>query len=205
MPIFLSFMISIMFGLIPTQLIILTLAARRDGMKIRDILGYAEKMPISKTVFWVIPLLIIAVIIYATLSSIEEPIWTVFNWVPDWFRVSLDSFDNISRGMAWLTVILGIIFNGLLGPFVEELYFRGFLLPRMNLLGKAAPLFNSVLFSMYHFFSPWENITRIIANTPFVYAVWYKKNIRIGIYVHCVMNTGSMIGIAVWLLIVHIL
>ena len=112
-------------------------------------------------------------------------------------RVSLDSLDNASRGMAWLTVILGIIFNGLLGPFVEELYFRGFLLPRMNLLGKFAPLVNAVFFSIYHFFSPWENITRIIALTPLVYTVWHKKNIRIGIFVHCGMNTLSMISIAV--------
>ena len=200
LPMVLSLMLAIMFGLIPTQLIVLKLAARKDGVKIRDILGYTEIMPISKTAFWVIPSVIIAVLVFATVSSIEEPIWTIFNWVPEWFRVSIDSFDNVSRGMAWLTVILGIIFNGLLGPFVEELYFRGFLLPRMNLLGKFAPLVNTVFFSIYHLFSPWENITRILADTPYVYAVWYKKNIRIGILVHCAMNTFSMIGIAVLLL-----
>ena len=200
LPMLLSLMISIMLGLIPTQMIILTFAARRDGIKIKDILGNTEKMPVSKTIFWAIPSVIIAVVVFATVSSIEEPLWTIFNWVPDWFRASLDSLDNASRGIVWLTAILGIIFNGLLGPFVEELYFRGFLLPRMNLLRKLAPLVNTVLFSMYHLFSPWENITRILADTPFVYTVWYKKNIRIGIYVHCGMNTLSMIGVAVVLL-----
>lgn len=90
--------------------------------------------------------------------------------------------------------MIGVLLNGLLGPFVEELYFRGFLLPRMERLGKLAPVVNTVLFSLYHFFTPWENITRILAILPFVSVVYYKKNIRIGMVVHLSLNTFSMIA-----------
>ena len=51
-----------------------------------------------------------------------------------------------------------------------------------------APLFNTVLFSIYHFFTPWQNPLRILAFTPVFYAVWWKKNIYIGIIVHCLVN-----------------
>ena len=200
LPMGLALMISFTLGVIPTQLIILKSAACKDGMKIKDILCYMEKMPASRILLWVIPSLVIAAVVFATVSNIEESIWAIFNWVPDWFRVSLDHFDNASRGMIRLTVMLGIVFNGLLVPFVEELYFRGFLLPRMNLFGKLAPLASTVLFSMYHLFSPWETITRILGDSPYVYAVWHKKNIWIGICAHCGMNTLSMIGVAILLL-----
>jgi len=70
----------------------------------------------------------------------------------------------------------------------------------MNKLGIWAPFINGVLFSVYHFFTPWENITRILAMTPYLYAVWYKKNIVIGIVVHLSLNLVSMAGMAVAIL-----
>ena len=93
-----------------------------------------------------------------------------------------------------LTIVMSFLFNGLLGPFTEEIYFRGFLLPRMNKLGKAAPFVNVALFSLYHFFTPWENISRILALTPIAYIVWYKKDIRIAIWFHCTLNLLSCVG-----------
>ena len=44
---------------------------------------------------------------------------------------------------------------------VEEMYFHGYLLPRISRLGAWAPLVNTVLFSLYHFFTPWLNVGRI--------------------------------------------
>jgi membrane protease YdiL (CAAX protease family) len=52
-----------------------------------------------------------------------------------------------------------------------------------------------VLFSIYHFFSPWENLIRIAASYPLVYIVWKKRDIRYGIFVHIVVNTiGGIIA-----------
>jgi len=30
-----------------------------------------------------------------------------------------------------------------------------------------------VLFSLYHFFTPWQNVGRILGLLPMVYAVWW--------------------------------
>lgn len=194
LPIFLSLMIAIALGLIPTELGILLFAARREGKKIKDILGFQERMPLGKTVLWALPCMLFSMAAFMLLSGVERPLWRIFDWVPAWFRI--DRFDISSMGTTVLvvTIALNFVMNGILGPLVEELYFRGFLLPRMGRLGKAAPLANAVLFSLYHFFSPWENVTRIVALIPYIYAVWYKRNIRIGIFVHCTLNTLSAIG-----------
>ena len=91
-----------------------------------------------------------------------------------------------------------VLINGIFGPIVEELYFRGYLLPRISQLRGWAPLFNSVLFSIYHFFSPWQNPLRILAFTPVFYACW-KKNIYV--IVHCLgiswdqQRSDSIIGV----------
>ena len=72
---------------------------------------------------------------------------------------------------------------------------RGYLLPRMqNYADKWTPFLNTVLFSVYHLFSPWENLIRIIGFYPVVYLVWRKKDIRFGIFTHVILNTlgGSM-------------
>ena len=47
---------------------------------------------------------------------------------------------------------------------VEELYFRGYLLPRISRLGAWAPLVNTVLFSLYHLFTPWLSVGRIASD-----------------------------------------
>ena len=197
LPIFLAVMLAVLFGLIPVQLGIMAIVARKQGITLRELILFRNKMPLGKTLMWSVPLLIFCAATFTLLPSVEHPLWSIFDWIPEWFR--LDRFDigSISKGVLWLSLVLGFLLNGILGPYVEELYFRGFLLPRMNRLGKAAPLVNVVLFSIYHFFTPWENITRIVALTPMVYGVWYNKNIRIGIIVHMALNIGSMVMMAI--------
>jgi uncharacterized protein len=63
---------------------------------------------------------------------------------------------------------------------VEEFYFRGYLLPRLSRFGNWAPLINAVLFSLYHFFTPWQALSRIVAVTPIAWVVQRKRCIYIG-------------------------
>jgi uncharacterized protein len=118
----------------------------------------------------------------------------VFFWLPEWFNMAniAGNIEHYSQGSLLWASILGIVFNGIAGPVVEELYFRGYLLPRISRLKGWAPLVNAVLFSIYHFFTPWQNPARILAMLPMVYAVWWKKNIYIGIIIHCAVNIISV-------------
>jgi membrane protease YdiL (CAAX protease family) len=122
---------------------------------------------------------------------------TYFSWMPAISFFSLTS-AAASQYPAWAvkaTVIAGFILNGFAGPIVEELYFRGYLLPRVPASRFWAPLINVVLFSLYHLFSPWQNITRILALVPMVYTVSWKRNIYLSMVTHCTVNTLGMIGL----------
>lgn len=192
--IFSSLMLAILFGLIPVQLGILFFLSKKEGKKIKEFIQYTHHMSVIQAILFALPCIIIALVIFGVVAPIEHPLWQLFNWVPKWFRLDQFKIDELSRAEAIPFLIVGILLNGLLGPFVEEVYFRGFLLPRMQKLGNLAPVVNTLLFSLYHFFTPWENITRILAIFPFVGVVYYKKNIRIGMVVHLSLNTLSMIG-----------
>jgi membrane protease YdiL (CAAX protease family) len=120
----------------------------------------------------------------------------MFAWVPDWFFLfgPANQLAQYSKPVLLITAFLNLILNGMAGPVVEELYFRGYLLPGLSRLKGWAPLINVLLFSLYHFFTPWENPVRIIALLPLMYLVWWKKNIYLGMIVHCAGNTIGAIG-----------
>jgi membrane protease YdiL (CAAX protease family) len=116
--------------------------------------------------------------------------------VPDWFFLfgRANQFAQYSKSALAITAIVNLVFNAVAGPVVEELYFRGYLLPRLSRLKGWAPLANILLFSLYHLFTPWENLVRIIGLVPLVYAVWWKRNIYLGMVVHCAGNLAGAIG-----------
>src|SRR5918993_2586461 len=89
--------------------------------------------------------------------------------------------------------VFGLIVNVIAGPVVEEMYFRGYLLPRISRFGAWAPLINTVLFSLYHFFSPWLNVSRIITFLPTIYAAWWKRSIYLSMIVHILGNVAGAV------------
>jgi membrane protease YdiL (CAAX protease family) len=197
-PLYLSLMLSIILGLIPTELLIIKYFAWKIGKKIKDIILFKEKI-YKKRLPSIIITAIIAILGLVILPNIESKLWGgTFNFIPEWFRI--DNLNIAEMKYLKLTLVLNLLFNGFFGPLVEEIYFRGFLLPRMKMFGKLAALINVILFSVYHFTTPWAIISRIVATTPLVYSVWANKNIKIGIIVHCSLNIFSGIASLVVLL-----
>jgi len=192
-PILLSLMFAIMLGLIPVELGILKYIAKKENKKIKDLILYKNKTPKLKLFLSIIISLLFLGIGFLFISPLELKLWKIFDFVPDWFRVEKTNLQKINY--LKITLIMNFLFNGLLGPIVEEIYFRGYLLPRMGIFGKFAPLLNSVVFSIYHLFTPWQVITRIVSLTPMIYSVWLNKNIKIGIIVHCLGNTIGCISL----------
>ena len=142
---------------------------------------------------WLLPALVIVAFIGFGVSMAFEPavIDSAFGWLPDWFvrPIDIDRIAAYSRD-AWLVTLAAfLVLNGFVGPIVEELYFRGYLLPRMDRMGRWAPLVNVSLFSLYHFWSPWQIVGRILGFGPTVYAVRWKENVYLGMVVHCTLNT----------------
>ena len=186
--------------LIPFELgYLLYQGKKRNGIfSLKGIVLFREPMPWWQYIVLGLPLLIWLGLTFSVLAPpLDEAIVnSLFSWVPDWFFLfgSIDQLAQYSRSALLITAILNLVLNGVLGPVVEELYFRGYLLPRLSRLKGWAPLINVLLFSLYHFFTPWQNVIRIIALVPMVYAGWWKKNIYLGMIVHCAGNLFGAIG-----------
>jgi uncharacterized protein len=182
--------------LIPFELgYLLSQGKKRNGrLSLRGIVLYREPMSMKAYLLLIPGLIVWTIVVFTLISAPIEPylIKTVFFWMPGWF-FSLFMIGNAGAQthlILLIAILLNIITN-LAASFVEELYFRGYLLPRLAHLGAWAPLINTVLFSLYHLFSPWQNIARILAILPMTYSVAWKKNILVGIITHCTLDVLS--------------
>ncbi len=191
-----ALLIAILVVLLPIELGVLLRAGRGNPQPIRSVVPYRRPMPILDWL-WLVPVLIVAGFIGFGLSMAFEPavIDGLFGWLPDWFVRPLDPdrVGDYSREVWLVTLAAYFVLNGFAGPIVEELYFRGYLLPRMEWMGRWAPLVNVSLFSLYHFWSPWQIVGRILGFGPTVYAVRWKENVYLGMVVHCTLNTLGII------------
>ena len=194
-----ALLIAIAVILIPIELGVLWRAGQGNEHRIRSVVPYRQRMPLTAWL-WLVPTLVIAAFLGFGISMAFEPavIDAAFSWLPDWFvrPIDVDRIGNYSRE-AWLVTLTAYLaINAFLGPIVEELYFRGYLLPRMEWMGRWAPLVNVSLFSLYHFWSPWQIVGRILGFGPTVYAVRWKENVYLGMVVHCTLNTLGVLLIS---------
>ncbi|MHC4325760.1 MAG: lysostaphin resistance A-like protein [Planctomycetota bacterium] len=185
--------------LIPFEFGYLIYQAKRKNknLSLNGIVLYRRKMPLWQYFALIAPILVWALVAYFVISppiqgSLKDE---YFSWLPAWFFLDYN-LTECSKPVLIATWVMGLIFNGIAGPVVEELYFRGYLLPRISRLGGWAPLLNILLFSVYHFFSPWRNLERILALLPGAYIIQWKRNIYIGMIPHCLLNTTGMLLMA---------
>lgn len=198
-PSVLALLLAVLVVLVPFELGYLLYEARRTTgtFLLRAVIKYREALP-TWQYFLYVPLLVLwSFAVFGLLTPVDTLlIQGVFSWLPAWTFPShlLDSLPQYQPDVLLITFGAGLALNGIAGPLVEELYFRGFLLPRIPASTTWAPLVNVVLFSLYHFFSPWQNLTRIVALIPLVYVVAWKRNIYLSILVHTTLNSLGMLA-----------
>lgn len=174
--------------IIPTIYVHLKNARISENLdKISDLLIYDAELPKLKLYLYVAGLVVFSFFVY----GVTLPVNAYFSdnlliWLPEWYKVQ--DFSGYSREIIILTLVLNFVFNGFLAPIAEEVYFRGYLLPRMERLSFWAPVINAVLFSMYHFWQPQIYLTLIVSLLPMTYLTWKTKCLRLAIYTHCALN-----------------
>jgi uncharacterized protein len=200
-PSLMAIFLAIAFVLIPFELGYLLYRARKKGTTLGSVVLYRQPVRRGQCVALVLGCLawwgICAVLLFPPLDRFFME--NAFSWLPGWFFFAED-FTRYSTAALLITWTFGLIVNGIAGPVVEEMYFRGYLLPRISRLGAWAPLLNTVLFSLYHFFTPWLNVGRIIGLLPMVYAAWWKRSIYVSMAVHVLGNAIPMLFLLVGLL-----
>lgn len=197
-PAIMALLLAILVILLPFELgYLLYQGYKKNGrLSLEGIVLFREPIPLWQYFIFVPLLLVWSMAAFGILSPVDDYLGrTLFSWLPDWSFPStyLADLAQYPPSTLIITFLVGLALNGIAGPLVEELYFRGYLLPRIPASRRWSPLINVILFSLYHFFSPWQNITRIVAIIPMVYAVAWKRNIYLSIFTHCILNTMGML------------
>jgi membrane protease YdiL (CAAX protease family) len=160
---------------------------------LRNVVYFTKRLSIKQYLKWsvigILGCLVLYIPMYPVGLFLRE---SVFSWLPEWFfnpSMGTDNVDLIAK-----MFLAGIFIDGIVGPVVEELFFRGYLLPRMAYLKKWAPIVNGLLFGLYHFWQPHNYVAIIGVGIILSYIVWRKKNVYLGIIIHCVINLAGAIG-----------
>jgi hypothetical protein len=120
------------------------------------------------------------------------------NILPEYFNwYNIELLKGYSNNILMITVIVFFLMNVIVGPIVEELFFRGYLTSKISRYGKWAPLIVTVLFSIYHLWLPFNNLFRIAIFFPAAYIAWKERNIFITIAFHIFCNLFSTISIII--------
>lgn len=167
---------------------------RTGRLTLDGVVHYRERVPVLVLLASVVLVFVVAISVTATLGFIDGAIErSLFSWVPGWYMYTGFEPPAYSIGLYRLTTPFNILFFGIALPWIEELYFRGFLLPRIRWLGWKAPVLNAALFSLYHMWTPWMAVTRFIFVLPMIWLVHRYRSISIGIWAHCALNTVGIL------------
>ena len=178
------------FVLIPVQLgYLYYLAKKRNnpGWSLEGVVVYDQPVSWSRHFIWVPAILAPTAIIFAALEPISLRLETLVG-----FSVFSKYETTGVSEVTGIALLANILLTGILVPITEELYFRGYLLPRMpSRFGRLKPVAHSLLFSIYHFRKPWMIPVRTLGLLPLIYTTIHTRSVRPGIIAHCLVNLAN--------------
>lgn len=189
---YLALLLCIPLVLLPIELSILLVERIRTGVS----WGYFLAPPGRARVSILETLLSALTLYFAALAAglLAAPTRRVIlraavQWLPPWAIV-----DALPAGISPSTLWLGLMLSGVVAPIVEELYFRGFLMPRIPVAEASAPAVNAALFSIYHFFSPWNYGLIFAAFLLLAYYVRLRGNLLPVIITHSLFISVGIVA-----------
>jgi membrane protease YdiL (CAAX protease family) len=175
----------------PLQLAIMKRHAMTEGKtSIREMIAFRQPQPVWLTMVLVVAAFALSVGMLAVFpfdrvsAGLAD---NLFWWLPAAARPSTAPLGLGTLVLA--TLILQILIDGIVNPIVEEVYFRGFLLPRLSHLGWLAPLVSTALFTLAHLWQPHNYVTIFALVLPLTFITWWRKNIYVQLIAHCLANT----------------
>lgn len=139
----------------------------------------------------ILPALWMLALVAISMGAIDEKLaHSAFGWMPSAITemATVDSDASLSGGTAIALAIAFFVFNGFLGPITEELYFRGHLLPRIDRYGRGAPVLGTLMFTLYHFHSPWRYPAIFLGFLPITWLAWRKRSLYVSLTAHLIVN-----------------
>ncbi len=167
---------------------------RNRHWSVEGVVLFRQSLPMRQYFFFVPLFTIAAFLVYGMAAPIGANLLSLMPWLPEWFEMrDITMLAHYSRSSLIMTFWLALALNGIAAPIVEELYFRGYLMPRLSRYGHWTPLIALALFTLYHFWQPYFWVTQFLGMLPVVLAVWWKRSVPLGILTHAAMNSIGLI------------
>jgi membrane protease YdiL (CAAX protease family) len=198
-PPLLAFILAILLVDIPLQLGIMYFQGKKlnGRYSLQGIVLYREKIPWGQFLI----IILVGVVLLFGLSTLSMPVISflsqqLFTWLPDWiFLNDASQYEAYSLGTLLVTFALFLIVTGIALPWVEELYFRGFLMPRISRFKAWTPIISAFLFALYHVWQLFDFTAIFLSGLVFAFAVWWKRDVKLGISLHVFANVLARIMI----------
>lgn len=196
-PAMLAFLFAVLLAGIPIELGYMLYLGKKENNRIslNGIVLFRERIPLWQY-FVIIP---VAFIVTYGLIMILMPVETalfgnLFTGLPDWmFMDAADQYSAYDQSTLVVIFTLAVLLRGIAIPIVEELYFRGFLLPRLSRFKWWAPVIGGLFFAIYHVWQPMAFITIFVTGVILGIIVQWKRNVYLGIIMHMLANTFSAV------------
>jgi membrane protease YdiL (CAAX protease family) len=187
-----ALLIGTVAGLIPIELGVLLFEGKRKNGRwsLDGIVLYREAWPASRYLK-VVPVLVLICFIAIGIALPIDRVFgsTAFARLPSWsVFTGFKQYAGFDRTALLITVLGWLAFYGFLRPIVEEIYFRGYLLPRISRFGGRAVFLSCGLYAIYHFWQPYGLPTLFLTSLPIVTATWMTKNYRVGMAARVVLG-----------------
>jgi uncharacterized protein len=203
-PPLLAFLLAVLLVDIPFMLgVMLNEGKRLNGRySLEGVVLYREKVS-WKTFAWVFVAAFVGlyflIMLSAPIGSLLAEI--VFSWVPEWvFIDDAARYEPYAKNVLVVVFTLHLLITGIALPWVEELYFRGYLMPRISRFGKWTPLIGAAFFGSYHVWQLYGYAGVFLLGAGLSYVVWWKKDIRLSISLHVFANALMRVAILVGVL-----
>jgi hypothetical protein len=190
LPPFMALCIADLVVLMPFVLgILIYQGYKKNGrLSLKGIVPYREQISLPGYLLYV-PIVLVASGLIPLLAPVSNSIFArLFSWWPAAYNLAAD-LSAYSRSALIFSYIVNFLVISLAAPITEEIYFRGYLLPRLSRFGLWAVPMHSILFALFHVWSPWMAVARAVGLMPLVFVAQKKQNIYIGMIAHILVNS----------------
>jgi uncharacterized protein len=194
-PPLLAFLLAVLLIDIPFMLgVMLNEGKKLNGRySLEGIVLYRERLSWKKLSLFFVGTFVMLYVLIMLVTPISVFLTeNVFSGMPDWIFLDEQSqYEAYATNVLVVVFTLQLVLTGIILPWVEELYFRGYLMPRISRYGKWAPLLGGFTFGLYHIWQLYGFPTVFLLGAALGYVVWWKKDIRLSIGLHVFANTLS--------------
>jgi len=194
-----DFSITIAFALVltPIELGLLLRAAHRATGRwslraLPAVLAY--RRPLGRRILLVPALFGLALVIAAAYAPVRNALGGGLAGIyPHWLLPSYNATAGFPKAVLVATLLATLAIDGVINPAVEELYFRGYLLPRLPVAGWRAIPISAALFSLQHYWQPWNWLLIFVLELILTTLVVRLRCLRLGIVMHILANSFGIL------------